>query len=92
MYLNRKLKVNFLTKTLNTMHKKKQIGLKDTVNNITVSMDMVCNLVLYPHGSSKLHSHYSFAIAIDDQHSCHHIRARKIKIVLCKHVSNYVTL
>jgi hypothetical protein len=61
-------------------------------NNIIVSMDMVCNLVLYPHGSGKLHSHYNFAIAIDGQHNCHHLKARKIKNVLCKHVNNYATL
>jgi len=61
-------------------------------NNIIVSMGMACNPVLYPHGSGKLHNHYSSAIAIDGQHSCHHIRVRKTNIALCKHVSNYLTL
>jgi hypothetical protein len=57
-------------------------------NKIIVSMGMVCNPILYPHGSGKSHSHCSFAIAIDGQHSYHHMRVRKTKIVLCKHVSN----
>jgi hypothetical protein len=52
------------------MGKKKQNGLKDMANNITISMDMVCNHAFYPHGNGKLHSHCSFAIAIDGQHSC----------------------
>lgn len=40
-------------------------------NNLTVVMDMVCNLVLQPHGNDKLHSndklhnHYSFAVVVD---------------------------
>jgi hypothetical protein len=77
-------------KTLNIMHKKK--GLKDMAYNITVSMDMVCNHVLYPHGKGKSYSHCSFAIVINGQHNYHHIKARKIKIALCKHANNYATL
>ncbi len=45
-------------------------------NNLTVMMDMMCSLVLQPHGSDKLHNHYSFAVVVDGQ-CCYHIKAKK---------------
>jgi hypothetical protein len=46
-------------------------------NNLIVTMDMVCSLVLQPHRSDKLHNHYSFAVIADGQCSRYHIKAKK---------------